>query len=62
MHYSEGLQTALATKTFIMLILAKDPSTDIAIREHSLMTSHIRVGRGVQDSPKKGRYRVGQGR
>jgi hypothetical protein len=26
------------------------------------MTSHIRVGRGVQDSPKKGRYRVGQGR
>ena len=24
------------------------------IRERSLMTSHIRVGRGVQDSPKKG--------
>ena len=54
MHYSEGLQTALAAKTFNMLILAKDPSTDIAIRERSLMTSHIRVGRGVQDSPKKG--------
>ena len=30
--------------------------------KHSLMTSHIRVGRGVQDSPKKGRYKVGQGR
>ena len=25
------------------------------------MTSHIRVGRGFQDSPKKGRYWVGQG-
>ena len=26
------------------------------------MTSHIRVGKGVQDSPKKGRYRVGKGK
>ena len=26
----------------------------ISIRERSLMTSHIRVGRGVQDSPQKG--------
>ena len=26
----------------------------IQIRERSLMTSHIRVGRGVQDSPQKG--------
>ena len=32
------------------------------LRERSLMTSLIRVGRGVQESPKKGRYRVGQGR
>ena len=30
------------------------------IGERSLLTSHIRVGRGVQDSPPKGRYRVGQ--
>ena len=34
----------------------------ITYRERPLMTSHIRVGRGVQNSPKKGRYRVGQGR
>ena len=26
------------------------------------MTSDIRVGKGVQDSPEIGRYRVGQGR
>ena len=31
--------------------------------ERSLMTSHIRVGRGVQEiAPQKGRYRVGHGR
>ena len=27
---------------------------DFCIRERPLMTSHIRVGRGVQNSPKKG--------
>ena len=32
------------------------------IWERALMTSHTRVGGGVQDSPKKGRYRVGQGK
>ena len=26
----------------------------LSVREHSIMTSHICVGRGVQDSPKKG--------
>ena len=37
-------------------------TVSFSLRERSLMTSHIRVGRGVQDSPQKGRYRVGQGR
>ena len=31
-------------------------------REHPLMTSDIRVGRGSKIAPKIGRYRVGQGR
>ena len=35
---------------------------EAGFRERPLMTSDTRVGRGVQDSPKKGRYRVGQGR
>ena len=34
----------------------------IFVGERSLMTSHIRVGRGSKIAPKKGRYRVGQGR
>ena len=36
--------------------------TELSSRERSLMTSHIRVGRGSKIAPKKGRYRVGQGR
>ena len=32
------------------------------VRERSLMTSLIRVGRGSKIAPKKGHYRVGQGR
>ena len=34
----------------------------ILFREHSLMTSHIRIGRGSKIAPQKERYRVGQGR
>ena len=37
-------------------------ATSKSTRERSLMTSHIKVGRGIQHRPKKGRYRVGQGR
>ena len=37
-------------------------SADVLVRERPLMTSDIRVGRGVQDIPKIRHYRVGQGR
>ena len=39
-----------------------DCSNVFSLGERSLMTSHIRVGRGSKIAPKKGRYRVGQGR
>ena len=35
---------------------------ELIVREHSLMTSIIRVGGGSKIKQKKGHYRVGQGR
>jgi hypothetical protein len=34
--------------------IALGPNLVFLLRERPLMTSHIRVGRGVQDSPQKG--------
>ena len=38
------------------------PSVLFPGREHPLMTSDFRVGRGVQNDPKIGRFRVEKGR
>ena len=60
--HSKPSDVLYSPNQFLGWDLNQDMLLDILIGERSLMTSLIRVGRGVQDSPKKGRYRVGQGR